>query len=62
MVSTWFSNQFRHAKDDGWPCKSIHQKSNAVEANEEIDALLASAADIMNNADAVLAQADLATV
>lgn len=49
--------------------KTLHQNSNAAEANDEegIDALFAQAADCMNNADAVLAEngyvdADLATV
>lgn len=38
--------------------KLSHQNSNATEANEQdgLDALLAQAADIMNNADAVLAE------
>jgi len=55
-----FGNQRRHAEDDGWPRKTFHQKSNANEANDtdgNIDALLAEAADIMNNADAVLRDA-----
>lgn len=41
-----------------WPRKTSRQNSNADEANETegLDALLAEAANCMNNADEVLAQ------
>jgi hypothetical protein len=45
-----------HAEDDSWPLKKPIKKSNAENADENIDGLLAEAAECMNNADAVLAK------
>ena len=51
----------RHAEDDGLASlKLSHQTSTANEASDTdsgLEALLAQAADIMNNADAVLRDA-----
>ncbi len=45
-----------HVWDDSWPIKTPIKNSNAENANDGIDGLLAEAADCMNNADAILAK------
>ncbi len=49
--------------DDGWLTLRIHHQSNAnANDNAEVDALLAQAEFIKNNADAVLADAEAVLV